>query len=58
MTVIYGHDARRGLSIGDYTKGIDSGCLKGGKLTALVIEHGQEGIKTSLVHVKCKNAQA
>ncbi|OBT80729.1 hypothetical protein VF21_00514 [Pseudogymnoascus sp. 05NY08] len=33
-TVIYGHDSRRGLSIGDFTKGIDTGCLKGGKLTA------------------------
>lgn len=57
MTVLYGHDARRGLSIGEFTKGIDSGCLKGGKLTAFVIERGEEGIKTSLVHVKCKNPQ-
>lgn len=35
-----------------YTKGIDTGCVKGGKLTALVIETGG---KTKTVHVKCKN---
>ncbi len=37
-TVIYGHDARRGLNLQPYTKGLDTGCVKGGPLTALVIE--------------------
>jgi hypothetical protein len=51
-TVIYGHDSRRGLNLNTYTKGIDSGCVSGGKLTALVInEKGKE----STVSVKCKN---
>ncbi|KFY13604.1 hypothetical protein V492_03166 [Pseudogymnoascus sp. VKM F-4246] len=53
-TVIYGHDSRRGLSIGDFTKGIDTGCLKGGKLTAFVLEGRKREVKTSLVHVSCK----
>ncbi|KFY59959.1 hypothetical protein V497_03977 [Pseudogymnoascus sp. VKM F-4516 (FW-969)] len=53
-TVIYGHDSRRGLSIGDFTKGIDTGCLKGGKLTAFVLEGGKREVKSSFVHVKCK----
>jgi hypothetical protein len=50
-TVIYGHDAKTGLKIRTYTKGLDSGCVKGGKLTALVIE---DGGKQSLVQVNCK----
>ncbi|KAJ5647419.1 hypothetical protein N7490_003791 [Penicillium lividum] len=49
-TVIYGHDAKRSLNIRTYTKGLDTGCVKGGKLTALVIEHGG---KQKLVQVKC-----
>lgn len=50
MTVVYGHDARSGLAIEQYTKGLDSGCVKGKQLTALVIE---DGGKQNLVHVKC-----
>lgn len=50
MTVIYGHDAKTGLSIREYAKGLDSGCVKGGKLTALVIE---DGGKQSLHQVRC-----
>ena len=52
MTVVYGHDARSGLAIEKHTKGLDSGCVKGNQLTALVIE---EGGKQSLVHVKCQD---
>ncbi|KAI9762023.1 MAG: hypothetical protein M4579_000659 [Chaenotheca gracillima] len=55
-TVIYGHDAKRGLQIGKYSKGIDSGCLRGGKLTAFVIESGTDGqITSNLVDVQCEN---
>ena len=39
-TIIYGHDAKRGLQIHDYTKGLDSSCVRGGQLTALVISAG------------------
>ena len=49
MTVVYGHDARSGLAIEKHTKGLDSGCVKGNQLTALVIE---DGGKQNLVHVK------
>ncbi|KAJ9293984.1 hypothetical protein DTO271G3_7360 [Paecilomyces variotii] len=52
MTVIYGHDAATGLNIKKYTKGLDSGCVKGGKLTAMVIE---DGGKQHTVSVKCSN---
>ncbi|KAF2465708.1 Metallo-dependent phosphatase [Lindgomyces ingoldianus] len=50
MTVIYGHDRKRGKNIMKYSKGLDSGCVSGGHLTALVIEEG----KTTLVSMKCK----
>ncbi|OQE19440.1 hypothetical protein PENSTE_c015G09556 [Penicillium steckii] len=51
MTVVYGHDAKTSLKIRTYTKGLDSGCVKGGKLTALVIE--DDG-KQSIVQVRCR----
>ncbi|KAK6528196.1 hypothetical protein TWF281_009445 [Arthrobotrys megalospora] len=53
LTVVYGHDARRGLEIRRYTKGLDTNCVRGGKLTALVVEGGKHG-KTSIVNVKCR----
>ncbi|KAL4941032.1 hypothetical protein BDV06DRAFT_195323 [Aspergillus oleicola] len=49
-TVIYGHDSKSGLSLKEYTKGLDSGCVKGGKLTALVIS---DGGRQETVQVKC-----
>ncbi|KAJ1752173.1 hypothetical protein LPJ55_001645 [Coemansia sp. RSA 990] len=35
--VIYGHDAGRDLQIHDFTKGLDSRCVYGGKLTAFIL---------------------
>jgi len=51
VTVVYGHDSKRGLNIKKYSKGLDSGCVKGGKLSALILDSwGREKI----VSVKCK----
>ena len=51
-TVIYGHNRKRGLNIQEYTYGLDTGCVSGERLTALVVDgHG----KTEIVHVKCRN---
>lgn len=33
----YGHDARRGLNLKKYAKGLDTGCDRGEKLTAMMI---------------------
>jgi predicted phosphodiesterase len=49
-TVVYGHNRKKGLNIHKYSYGLDTGCVSGGKLTALVVDG--EG-KTELVHVKC-----
>lgn len=35
--VIYGHDAERGLQVGEKHVGIDTGCVYGGRLTAFVM---------------------
>ena len=35
-TVVFGHDARSGLQNLPYAKGIDSGCVYGGELTAIL----------------------
>ena len=51
-TVIYGHDSRRGLQIHQYTKGLDTSCVNGGKLTALIINH--KG-KQEVVSVDCQS---
>ncbi|TVY14454.1 putative metallophosphoesterase [Lachnellula arida] len=56
-TVIYGHDSKRGLQMEKYSMGIDTGCLKGGKLSAIVIEGGQSDHKHKLVQVDCKDGR-
>ena len=53
-TVVYGHDSHSGLSIQPYSKGIDTGCVRGGKLTALVIGGGRKTARQQIVSVKCR----
>ena len=55
-TVVYGHDARRGLTLGKYTFGLDSGCVAKGQLTAMIVEaDGEEGAwKSKIEQVNCK----
>ncbi|KAK9766360.1 hypothetical protein K7432_004605 [Basidiobolus ranarum] len=46
-TVVYGHEASSGLNIQEYTIGLDTGCARGRKLSAMTFpEH-------TLVQVKC-----
>lgn len=49
-TVVYGHDLLDTPSIRKYTKGLNTACYLGGKLSALIIEDG--GV-TSIVSVDC-----
>jgi hypothetical protein len=56
-TVIYGHDSKRGLQDKKYSKGIDTGCLKGGKLSAVIIEGGHSSPSHKIVHVNCHDGR-
>lgn len=40
-TVVYGHSASRGLDIKRWAKGLDTGCLYGRKLSALVLSRSR-----------------
>lgn len=59
LTIVYGHDSKRDLQIKDYSFGLDSGCVNGGKMTALVLQprKADDGeaitLKQSLVSVPC-----
>ncbi|KAL8996810.1 MAG: hypothetical protein Q9169_003779 [Polycauliona sp. 2 TL-2023] len=55
-TVVYGHDAERGLQMNQYSKGLDSACVEGGKLTAWVVtmETSRKSSQKT-VSVKCKD---
>jgi hypothetical protein len=50
-TVIYGHDSKRGMNVKKWSFGLDSSCVKGGRLTAMVI--GESG-EHRFVDVRCK----
>ncbi|KXL46826.1 hypothetical protein M433DRAFT_50047, partial [Acidomyces richmondensis BFW] len=50
--VVYGHDSKAGLQIHRWSKGLDSACVSGGKLTAMILYANG---KTELVQVGCKN---
>ncbi|KAI9879620.1 MAG: hypothetical protein M1830_007980 [Pleopsidium flavum] len=54
-TVIYGHDSKLGLQLKKHSKGLDTGCVRGGKLTALIIEDGWKGTKQSVFSVQCRD---
>ena len=49
-TAVYGHNRKKGLNVHEYSYGLDTGCVSGGKLTALVVDG--EG-KAEIVQVKC-----
>jgi hypothetical protein len=53
-TIVYGHNRKRGLNVQDYSYGLDTGCVSGGRLTALVVD--AKG-KTEIVSMGCKEAK-
>lgn len=54
-TVLYGHDAKKGLNLRDHTKGLDSGCVKGKKLSGFEYKyhHKTHKITTRLLQTDC-----
>lgn len=56
--VFYGHDASKGLQLHKYSRGLDSRCVKGGSLSAYVIEVNRKGHFTETLHqVDCEEAE-
>ena len=56
QTVVYGHDSKRGVVQGSWSLGLDGGCVKGGKLAALVIEESARGdVTKQVVSVPCRD---
>ncbi|KAF8457515.1 Metallo-dependent phosphatase-like protein [Terfezia claveryi] len=53
-TVVYGHYAAKGLDIRKWTKGLDSNCVRGGRLSALVVKKEKGEVVMDVVSVKCK----
>ena len=51
QVVVYGHDSKAGLRLKRWTKGLDSGCVSGGALTAMVLD-ARGG--TDIVSVECE----
>lgn len=54
VLVVYGHDSKTGLNVKEYSVGLDSGCVKGGELTALVIAGGKRKTSMKIVSVKSR----
>ena len=52
LTLVYGHDSKRDLQMKAYSFGLDSGCVNGGKMTALVLQprEADDGKTTALKH--------
>jgi hypothetical protein len=50
----YGHYAAKGLDLRPLSKGLDSNCARGGKLTALVASTRTD--EPEVVSVKCRKA--
>lgn len=54
LRVYYGHAARYGLQLKKYSRGLDTGCVKGGRLSAAVIYQDKDGeFLEDIVSVGC-----
>ncbi|KAI5464088.1 Metallo-dependent phosphatase-like protein [Mariannaea sp. PMI_226] len=60
QTVIYGHDAKLGYQEQEYSYGIDSGCVKGHALTALIISIGdsETSFDRTTIQAICKDPKS
>lgn len=51
-TIIFGHDALRHLQVRKYSIGLDSGCVYGNQLSALVLRVTEDGFAHEIVQVE------
>lgn len=55
LTLVYGYDSKRGISIWDCSFGPDSRCVNAGKLAVVVLEpEGSGSLRHYLVDVDCE----
>lgn len=54
-TVVFGHDAKRRLQVGKYFIGLDSACLYGHRLSALVISEARGRMVKEVVQIDCSD---
>ncbi|KAK5118427.1 hypothetical protein LTR62_002941 [Meristemomyces frigidus] len=52
QVAMYGHDSKMGLQLHRWSKGLDTACVSGGELTALVLDAGG---RVEIVQVSCRN---
>ncbi|KAJ8613313.1 hypothetical protein MRB53_037000 [Persea americana] len=52
--VVYGHDSKSGLKVKPFSVGLDSGCVKGEKLSALVIGSAKGRMSQEVVSIDCR----
>jgi hypothetical protein len=50
--VVFGHDAKRRLQIRKYSIGLDTGCVYGDQLSALVVTATEDGVDHQIVQVE------
>lgn len=56
-SVLYGHDANKGLNIRGHTMGLDTGCVKGGELTGMEFNRIDGKVTTKLYQVRCSGVR-
>ena len=52
QVVVYGHHSKAGLQVSRWSKGLDTGCVRGGELTTMVLDAKGE---QKIVSVGCKD---
>ena len=55
--VVFGHDAKRQLQETEYAIGLDSACVYGNALSALILEFHGDDVHSEIIQVGCQESQ-